>query len=52
MENVASKEFSESKEIERKGLGTPAIRAATIEKLVKSGFIERKITKNTMKSLK
>ena len=26
---------------ERKGLGTPATRAATIEKLVKSGFIER-----------
>ncbi len=27
---------------ERKGLGTPATRAAVIEKLVKSGFIERK----------
>lgn len=26
---------------ERKGLGTPATRAATIEKLVKSGFVER-----------
>jgi DNA topoisomerase-3 len=27
---------------ERKGLGTPATRAATIEKLIKSGFVERK----------
>ena len=27
---------------ERKGLGTPATRAAVIEKLVKSGFVERK----------
>jgi DNA topoisomerase-3 len=26
---------------ERKGLGTPATRAATIEKLIKSGFVER-----------
>ena len=29
-------------EAERKGLGTPATRAATIEKLVQRGFIERK----------
>lgn len=27
---------------ERKGLGTPATRAAVIEKLVKSGFVQRK----------
>jgi len=27
---------------ERKGLGTPATRAATIEKLIKTGFVERK----------
>ncbi len=27
---------------ERRGLGTPATRAAVIEKLVKSGFVERK----------
>ena len=27
---------------ERRGLGTPATRAAVIEKLVKGGFIERK----------
>ena len=26
---------------ERKGLGTPATRAATVEKLIKSGFVER-----------
>jgi DNA topoisomerase-3 len=32
---------------EHKGLGTPATRAATIEKLVRSGFIERKGEKKT-----
>lgn len=31
-----------SKEIERKGIGTPATRAGIIEKLVRIGFIERK----------
>lgn len=30
------------KDAERKGLGTPATRAATIEKLVRIGFLERK----------
>ena len=30
------------KDAERKGLGTPATRAAVIEKLIKGGFIERK----------
>lgn len=34
-------------EAERKGLGTPATRAGTIEKLVKIGFIERKGDKKT-----
>lgn len=29
-------------EAERKGLGTPATRAAIIEKLVSGGFVERK----------
>ena len=29
-------------EAERKGLGTPATRAAIIEKLVAAGFVERK----------
>lgn len=31
-----------SDEVERKGLGTPATRAAIIEKLVEKGFVERK----------
>ena len=34
-------------EAERKGLGTPATRAGTIEKLVQRGFIERKGDKKT-----
>ena len=34
-------------EAERKGLGTPATRAATIEKLVQKGFIERKGDRKT-----
>ena len=29
-------------DVERKGLGTPATRASIIEKLVSSGFVERK----------
>ena len=33
---------------ERKGLGTPATRAAIIEKLVANGFIERKKTKKSV----
>ena len=32
---------------ERQGIGTPATRAATIEKLVQKGFLERKGTKKT-----
>lgn len=32
----------EPEDAERKGLGTPATRAATLEKLVSSGFVERK----------
>ncbi len=35
------------KEAERKGLGTPATRAATIEKLVQRGYIERRGDKKT-----
>ncbi len=31
--------------VERQGIGTPATRAATIEKLVQKGFLERKGTK-------
>ena len=33
--------------VERQGIGTPATRAATIEKLVQKGFLERKDTKKT-----
>ena len=39
METAGAEDMPE--DAERKGLGTPATRAATIEKLVKSGFIER-----------
>lgn len=40
MEHAGSEEMGE--EVERKGLGTPATRAAIIEKLVEKGFVERK----------
>lgn len=40
MERAGSEDTTE--EAERKGLGTPATRAAVIEKLVKSGFVQRK----------
>ena len=33
--------------VERQGIGTPATRAATIEKLVQKGFLERKDSKKT-----
>ncbi len=33
--------------VERQGIGTPATRAATIEKLVQKGFLERKDDKKT-----
>ena len=45
METAGADEISD--EAERKGLGTPATRAATIEKLVQRGFIERKGDKKT-----
>ena len=35
-------------EAERKGLGTPATRAGILEKLVKTGFVERKKSKKTV----
>lgn len=38
-------DFSDIPDVERKGLGTPATRAGIIEKLVKTGFIERKESK-------
>lgn len=40
MERAGSEDTND--EAERKGLGTPATRAAVIEKLVKGGFVERK----------
>lgn len=40
METACADEFPE--DAERKGIGTPATRAATIEKLVKKGYLERK----------
>lgn len=40
MEHTEKKEFM--KEVEKKGIGTPATRAATIESLVKRGYAERK----------
>ena len=40
METAGNNAFDE--DTEKKGLGTPATRAGIIEKLVKSGFIERK----------
>ncbi len=40
MERAGNAETDE--DAERRGLGTPATRAAVIEKLVKSGFVERK----------
>ena len=40
METAGNDSFEE--ETEKKGLGTPATRAGIIEKLVKSGFVERK----------
>jgi len=40
MENAGKEDIPE--DAERKGLGTPATRAAVIEKLVAAGFVERK----------
>jgi len=42
MERAGAANFAKLEDVERAGLGTPATRAATIEKLVKSGFVERK----------
>lgn len=40
METAGAEDMPEG--VERKGLGTPATRAATLEKLVNSGFVQRK----------
>ncbi len=45
MERAGAEDMPE--DTERKGLGTPATRAATIEKLVQKGFLERKDDKKT-----
>ena len=45
MEVAGAKEMPE--DAERKGLGTPATRAAILEKLVATGFVERKKSKKT-----
>lgn len=45
MERAGADEMPE--EVERKGIGTSATRAATIEKLVRIGFVERKGNKKT-----
>ena len=45
MQTAGSESMPEG--VERQGIGTPATRAATIEKLVQKGFLERKGTKKT-----
>ena len=45
MENAGAEEMPE--DAERKGLGTPATRAGIIEKLVRTGFLERMGNKKT-----
>lgn len=45
MESAGAEDIPE--DAERKGLGTPATRAGTIEKLVQKGFMERKGDKKT-----
>ena len=45
METAGAEDMPE--DVERKGIGTPATRAAVIEKLVQKGFVERKGEKKT-----
>lgn len=42
MEHAGNDEYDENEDVEKKGLGTPATRAAIIETLVKRGYVERK----------
>ena len=42
MEHASAEDFAKIEDVERAGLGTPATRAGIIEKLMKSGFAERK----------
>ena len=46
METAGAKDMPD--DTERKGLGTPATRAAILEKLVSTGFVERKKAKKTV----
>ena len=46
METAGAKDMPE--DAERKGLGTPATRAAVLEKLVSTGFVERKRVKKAV----
>lgn len=46
METAGAKDMPE--DAERKGLGTPATRAAILEKLVSAGFVERKKSKKAV----
>ena len=46
METAGAKDMPD--DVERKGIGTPATRAAMIEKLVSGGFVERKQNKKTV----
>ena len=51
MENAGAKEIPANEvcfDVERKGLGTPATRAGILEKLVSSGFVERKKNKKAV----
>lgn len=51
MENAGAKEMPANEvcfDVERKGLGTPATRAGILEKLVSSGFVERKKNKKAV----
>ena len=49
METAGAKETPDT--AERKGLGTPATRAGILEKLVSTGFVERKKSKKTVQLL-
>lgn len=46
METAGKEDMPE--EAERKGLGTPATRAAILEKLIRNGFVERKKSKKSV----
>ena len=41
MEHASAEDFAALESVERRGLGTPATRAGVIEKLVRSGYVER-----------